>query len=96
MRRCAVSIASNIAEGCSRNNIKEFKQFLAIVAGSAAELKTQLIISREIGFLSQEKSELLIESTDEIERMLTGLSKSLERKPHSQLATRNSQLETTE
>lgn len=99
MRRCAVSIASNIAEGCSRNNKGEFRHFLGIASGSAAELKTQLIIACEIELLTKDAANPLIEKTDEIERMLTGLTKSLERKPsppYSQLATRPSQLEPME
>jgi four helix bundle protein len=49
IRRAAVSIPSNIAEGQGRNSSKEFKQFLAISLGSLAELETQLIIAQEIG-----------------------------------------------
>ena len=49
MRRAAVSIASNIAEGAARHSRREFIQFLSISAGSASELSTQLIIAREIG-----------------------------------------------
>lgn len=53
MRRCAVSIPSNIAEGNARNGDPEFRQFLKIAYGSSAELETQLIISKELEFLSQ-------------------------------------------
>jgi four helix bundle protein len=49
IRRAAVSIPSNIAEGQGRNSTKEFRQFLAISLGSLAELETQLIIAKEIG-----------------------------------------------
>jgi four helix bundle protein len=49
IRRAAVSIPSNIAEGQFRNSSKEFKQFLSVALGSAAELETQLIIAGEIG-----------------------------------------------
>ncbi len=54
MQRCAVSIPSNIAEGCSRNSQIEFKRFLEIALGSAFELETQLILCSEIGYLSSE------------------------------------------
>ena len=60
IRRAAVSIPSNIAEGQFRNSPKEFKQFLSIALGSAAELETQLIIAREIDYLSVEEFNLAI------------------------------------
>lgn len=53
MNRSAVSISSNIAEGCGRNNPKEFRQFLGIAQGSACELESQMIISQRLDFLSQ-------------------------------------------
>jgi four helix bundle protein len=55
LRRSAISIPSNIAEGQGRNSSKEFGQFLAIALGSLAELETQLIIAEEIGYLTGEK-----------------------------------------
>lgn len=48
MRRCAISIPSNIAEGQQRNNVKEYRQFLGIAQGSAAELETQLLLCRDL------------------------------------------------
>jgi four helix bundle protein len=53
IRKAAVSIPSNIAEGQGRNSVKEFRQFLAIALGSIAEVETQLIIAREIAYLTQ-------------------------------------------
>ena len=52
IRRCAVSISSNIAEGAARKSVKEFKQFLYISLGSASELDTQLIISQNLNFMT--------------------------------------------
>ena len=52
IRRSAVSIPSNIAEGAARISSKEFIQFLSIALGSAAELETQLLLAKRIGFLS--------------------------------------------
>ena len=54
MRRCAVSIASNIAEGAARNSTKEFIHFLHIARGSMAELETQLIVSHNLSFITEE------------------------------------------
>ena len=76
MQRAAVSIASNIAEGSSRG-AKEFSRFISISLGSAAELKTQLIIAIRIQYSNQEKLEQLLDQTSEIERMLHGLRRGL-------------------
>jgi four helix bundle protein len=73
MRRVAVSIPSNIAEGAARNHNKEFIQFLHVALGSAAELETQLIISENLSFLSAEKSSEVLDKLSEIRNMLLGL-----------------------
>jgi four helix bundle protein len=70
MRRCAISIPSNIAEGHQRNNTREYKQFLGIAKGSAAELETQLLLSQEIHSLDIEKELALL---TEIQKMLNSL-----------------------
>jgi len=77
IRRAAVSIPSNIAEGQFRNSSREFKQFLSIAQGSAAELETQLIIAREIGYLSAEGNNVLFITLDRVMKMLKKLSLSL-------------------
>ena len=76
MRRAAVSIPSNIAEGQHRKNLKEFLQFLRISYGSGAELETQLIISHNLyPEVELQKSQLLL---DEVQKMLSGLIKKFE------------------
>ncbi len=77
IRRCAVSIPSNIAEGCGRNSNKELIHFLYITSGSASELETQIIISQELGFLEKRKSEELQEMVLEIIKMTSSLIKSI-------------------
>jgi four helix bundle protein len=77
MRRCSVSISSNIAEGAGRRSKKEFRQFLDITTGSCYELETQLIISRNLDYLSKKECDRLIESLTEIQKMLYALIKSL-------------------
>lgn len=77
IRRAAVSIPSNIAEGHSRNSRNEFKQFLFISLGSAAELETQLIISHEVGFLTKDDLSLLTCKIDEVGKMIRGIIKKL-------------------
>ena len=77
IRRSAVSIPSNIAEGCGRNSDKELIQFLYIALGSASELETQIIISTELNFLEKEKADLILYSINEIIKMTSSLIKSL-------------------
>jgi len=77
IRRAAISIPSNIAEGAARNSSKEFIQFLYVSLGSLAELETQLLLSRDLGFLENEEIDGSIER---IRKMLLGLIKHLKRK----------------
>jgi four helix bundle protein len=77
MRRAAVSIPSNIAEGCGRNSDKELIHFLYIALGSASELETQIIISKELNFLQTEKSEQMQGLIFEIIKMTSSLIKSI-------------------
>ena len=73
MRRAAVSVPSNIAEGRGRFSNKELVHFLSNARGSLLELETQIIISQELGYLNQEQSNQLTEMTSETGRILNGL-----------------------
>jgi four helix bundle protein len=73
LRRSAVSIPSNIAEGCARQSSKEFLHFLSIASGSTAELKTQLLIANRVQLVSSESYHELQGLSEEIARMLAGL-----------------------
>ncbi len=77
MRRCAVSIPSNIAEGNARHGDPEFRQFLNIAYGSSAELETQLLISKELGFISQSDFDRVQELLVEVRKMVNVLIKNL-------------------
>ena len=77
IRRSAVSIPSNIAEGSARTTKKDFSHFLAIALGSVAELETQLIISKNLGFLQDAVLEDLVSELTSIRRMTLGLRKSI-------------------
>jgi four helix bundle protein len=81
MRRCAVSIPSNIAEGASRNRngVKEFIQFLYIATGSASELDTQIELSHSIGLADTNSLTQLQDQTTKVLMMLRGLIRSLKR-----------------
>ncbi len=80
IRRCSVSIPSNIAEGAGRNSNKEFIHFLSIANGSLAELKTQLLLLLRLNFISKEKIKPLIGMCNEIQKMNRSLQKSLKSK----------------
>jgi four helix bundle protein len=73
MRRAAVSIPSNIAEGAGRLNTREYKQYLGIARGSSFELQTQLNIARELGFGDIEQLREAEVACDEVGRMLFGV-----------------------
>ena len=74
MRRAAVSIPSNIAEGQQRQTTKEFKYFLSIAKSSCSELTTQLLICQRINYLTNSQAQYALSLADEIGRMLTVLS----------------------
>lgn len=80
LRRAAVSIPANIAEGHARKYTKEFLHHLSIACGSLAELETHLQISRYLGYSQQNNIEDLLHKTEEINRMLYALRRSLEKK----------------
>ena len=75
MRRAAVSIPSNIAEGAARDSKREFRKFLSIAQGSASELETQLIIAEKLGLCFGIDN--LMSELDEISKMIVGLRRKL-------------------
>ena len=78
IRRCAVSIPSNIAEGYGRNTDKSFSHFLDIARGSLFEIETQLIIAKELGFITNlELFQELLNQIEEESKMINAFSKTL-------------------
>jgi four helix bundle protein len=77
MRRAAVSVSSNIAEGSQRTTKKEFSHFLMIAKGSLAELFTQLVIAHKEGFCSQNEFESVEQCIVELEKMIWSYNKAL-------------------
>ena len=77
MRRAAMSIPTNIAEGCGRNTDAEFARFLQIAMGSASETEYQLLLSHDLGFLNKEQYDRLNLDVTEVKRMLASLLKTL-------------------
>lgn len=78
IRRCAVSISSNIAEGAGRSTDRDFARFLHIANGSSYELETQLIISKNLTYLKNKEFESLNNSLTEIQKMLYTFIKRIE------------------
>lgn len=77
LRRAAISIPSNIAEGAGRNSNAQFKNFLQISIGSCFEVETQLIISKELEYISEEELETISKELDSIMKMNHNLQKTL-------------------
>jgi four helix bundle protein len=80
MRRAAVSVPSNIAEGYGRKTTREYTHALYVAYGSNCELETQVLLSRDFGYITAEEMKGLQEGIGEVERMLKALIESLERK----------------
>ncbi len=75
IRRCAVSIPSNIAEGCCRSSKSDFNRFLFIAMGSASELEYQIMLSNDLEYIDVDLFNELTKQIQEIKRMLTSLIK---------------------
>jgi four helix bundle protein len=73
MQRVAVSIPSNIAEGCSRKSVNEFAHFLEFSLGSSCEVETQLEIAVRLGYVKKDDFEKAIDKVQSIEKRVTGL-----------------------
>ena len=80
VRRAAISIPSNVAEGATRKSTKEYLQFLRIAFGSISELETQLLIAKELKYIENKRFEEVEDLLLEVSKMLNGLLISLKRK----------------
>ncbi len=78
MKRAAISILSNIAEGAGRGTEKDFARFLDIANGSAFELETQIYLAFDLEFINEKKLNNLIDNIEEIEKMIYGFKKRIE------------------
>jgi four helix bundle protein len=78
IRRCAVSVAANIAEGYGKRGNGEFQRFLNIAAGSASELEYHFLLARDLQFLAAENCEKLNSSVVEVKKMLASLMRKIE------------------
>ena len=75
IRRCAVSIPSNIAEGCGRNHIKDSMQFFYIARGSLYELETQLFVSCDLSYIDDATKQDLLKQLEIVRKLLSGFIK---------------------
>jgi len=75
LRRAVVSVPSNIAEGAARTSKREFAQFLSVARGSLAEVETQILIARDLDYLTEE--ERILASVSDLMRSISALMKSL-------------------
>ena len=73
LRRSAVSVSANIAEGCGRSGDREFARFLQISLGSASEVQSLLLLARDLGFLEVQLHAAIEDQVAEVKRMLAGL-----------------------
>jgi four helix bundle protein len=78
IRRCAASIAANIAEGCGKRGNAEFKRYLNIAAGSASELEYYFLLARDLNFLEESNYQQLNSGVVEVKRMLASLTRKVE------------------
>jgi four helix bundle protein len=78
IRRCAASVAANIAEGCGKRGNAEFQRFLTIAAGSASELEYHFLLAKDLMYMNREQYGILDEATTEVKRMLASLIRKVE------------------
>ena len=77
IRRASVSILSNIAEGFGKYSNPEFKKYLAIANGSSFEVRAQLHLARELGYISELEAEMLIRACTDVSKLISGLRRSV-------------------
>jgi four helix bundle protein len=80
MRRSAISIPSNIAEGHSRHGTRDYINFISIAIGSSNELETQVILSQDLGFIAEYDATLILKEIDQLQKMLHKICSSLKEK----------------
>lgn len=78
LRRAAISVPSNVVEGFERGSNKEFKHFLSIARGSTGEVRAQIELARDIGYMQNDDFEKLFDLTTEVHKMINSLIKKLE------------------
>lgn len=85
MRKAASSIPMNIAEGAARNSRAEYRRFVSIAKGSVGEISYRAILGKDLGYISKDDSDKLVDGYNRVGRMLTRLAQSLEKKTKASL-----------
>jgi len=80
LRRAAVSVAANIAEGAAKTSTKDFRRYSSNSQGSTSEIETELLIAQRLNYLAEADFMLLSKDLDDVGRMISGLSRSLQRR----------------
>jgi four helix bundle protein len=80
LRRAAVSVAANVAEGAGKTSRKDFMRYLSNSQGSTSEIETELLIALRLNYLDEADFKILSKDLDDVGRMITGLSRSLQRR----------------
>jgi len=83
LRRCAVSITSNIAEGFSRQSYKEKVQFYSVALGSVTELQNQILIARDVGYIVKNEFQKIAKQSIRVHKIINGLIKSSKSRIHN-------------
>lgn len=86
VRRAAVSVASNIAEGQGRSSCNEFLHFLSIARGSLCEMQTQILLASRLDYLDATACQVMLAQADEVGRLIRGLSRSVGKGAHPERA----------
>ncbi len=81
IRRAAVSVAANIAEGHGRTHRGEYLRFISVANGSLKETETEILLAAQLGYVSRDRSRYLMETTDRLGRMLGSLIRKLQQRP---------------
>ena len=79
IRRAALSVMSNLAEGFARGGRAEFHQFLVVAKGSCSEMRSQLYVAKDVGYIADAKFESLMAETDELQRIIGGLRSAVQK-----------------
>jgi len=79
MRRCSISLGANIAEGCGKKGNNEFHRFLGIASASASELDYELLLAKDLGYLSTQEYGSLYEDLSKLRKMLNALQQKVDR-----------------
>jgi len=95
LQRAAVSVPSNIAEGHARHSSKDFMRFLSMARGSLAEAQTQLLLAHELGFVSKQALEPIMEDSTEVYKLVNGLYAAIAKRANTEVVGVHNEVRST-